>query len=123
MLAWRISGYNPDGVEVRLRHCNRMLALLEAALPRQPQPQPQPQQQPQEISQPRPPKGLGGGQHPTREGIFDVLPGLRAHRHTLWLCPVMVNGGPEAADALVEDLLREGFDATRAPTSLMPIER
>lgn len=117
MLAWRISRYTPDGVEVRLRHCNRMVTLLEAALPQQ---QPQPQSPPQ----PQPPKGLGGDQHPARGGgVCEVLPGLHAHRHTLWLCPVMVKGGPEAADVLVEDLLQEGFDATRAPTSLMPIER
>lgn len=96
-----------------------MLALLEAALPQQPQPQ----QQSRSQSHPPPQQGLGGSQHTARESVFEVLPGLRAHRHTLWLCPVMVKGGPEAADDLVEELLREGFDATRAPTSLMPIER
>lgn len=54
--------------------------------------------------------------------VGEVLPGIRAHRHTLWLFPV-VAGGPDRADEVVEALLREGFDATRAPTSLVPIDR
>ena len=62
--------------------------------------------------------GGGGGR-----GVGDVLPGIKAHRHTLWLYPVMVKGGSDRARGVVEALLREGFDATRAPTSLMPIDR
>ena len=61
--------------------------------------------------------GGGGG------GVREVLPGIKAHRHTLWLYPVMVKGGSDRARGIVEALLREGFDATRAPTSLMPIDR
>lgn len=95
MLSWRIARYTPDGVEMRLRHCNRMIRLLERVLPRL-----------QEEHE-----GMVG----------QVLPGTRAHRHTLWLFPVMVAGGSEKADLVVEALLREGFDATRAPTSLVPI--
>lgn len=53
----------------------------------------------------------------------DILPGIKAHRHTLWLYPVMVEGGPDRASGVVKALLREGYDATRAPTSLMPIDR
>ncbi|CAN0380633.1 unnamed protein product [Laminaria digitata] len=74
MLAWRIARYTPDGVEVRLRHCNRMLALLEGALPQEPlqrsqalplqpsQPLPLQQSQPQSLQQ-SPGSGVrrGGG--------------------------------------------------------------
>lgn len=105
MLARRITWYTPKGVEIRLRHCNRMLRLLSVALARQ-------------TSEKR--EGVEG---PALEGIGDLLPGIRAHRHTLWLYPVMVGGGADKADRLVEALLGEGFDATRAPTSLMPIDR
>lgn len=55
--------------------------------------------------------------------VGDVLPGIKAHRHTLWLYPVMVEGGSDRAGSVVKALLWEGFDATRAPTSLMPIDR
>lgn len=105
MLAWRIACYTPEGVEIRLRHCNRMVRLLDAATARHPQ---QGWNAPLEL--------------PVR-GVRELLPGTLAHRHTLWLYPVIVKGGASAADSLVETLLREGFDATRAPTSLMPIER
>lgn len=106
MLAWRISRYTSEGVEIRLRHCNRLLRLLDRAL-------------------------ASSGEHPGAgglgtlecDGVGKVLPGIRAHRHTLWLLPVMVEGGASAADRVVEDLLREGFDATRASTSLVPISR
>ncbi|CAM9847780.1 unnamed protein product, partial [Pylaiella littoralis] len=32
MLAWRIPQYSAEGVEIRLRHCNRMLNIIETAL-------------------------------------------------------------------------------------------
>lgn len=113
MLAWRIGRYTPDGVEARLRYCDRMLRLLDRALPRQQlgQKRDSVTEQPLVVA---PNCGVQVG---------DVLPGIRAHRHTLWLFPVMVAGGSERADDVVEALLREGFDATRAPTSLMPIDR
>ncbi|CAM9690541.1 unnamed protein product [Ectocarpus sp. 13 AM-2016] len=128
MLAWRISRYTTEGVEIRLQHCNRMLSVLEAALSqRQRQPQP-----PRAL----PPRGGGAAREESSAlsvgeeeeggggvGVGDVLPGVKAYRHTLWLYPVMVTGGPDRASHVVRDLLREGFDATRAPTSLMPIER
>lgn len=62
--------------------------------------------------------GRGGG-----GGVGDVLPGINAHRHTLWLYPVVVKGGSDRPRSVVKALLREGFDATQAPTSLLPIER
>ncbi|CAN0443011.1 unnamed protein product [Ectocarpus sp. 12 AP-2014] len=128
MLAWRISRYPTEGVEIRLQHCNRMLSVLEAALSqRQRQPQPPralpprgggaAREEPSALSVGEGEEGGGG------VGVGDVLPGVKAYRHTLWLYPVMVTGGPDRASHVVRDLLREGFDATRAPTSLMPIER
>lgn len=105
MLARRIACYAPDGVEIRLRHCNRMVRLLDVATARYPPPG---WNEPLEL--------------PVR-GVRELLPGTLAHRHTLWLYPVIVKGGAAVADNVVEALLREGFDATRAPTSLMPIDR
>lgn len=124
MLAWRISRYPTEGVEIRLQHCNRMLSVLEAALSQQQQQQLPPRgggavgQEPSALSVGEGEEGGGGG-----VGVGGVLPGIKAHRHTLWLYPVMVTGGPDRTSYVVRDLLREGFDATRAPTSLMPIER
>eukprot|EP00752_Nemacystus_decipiens_P006992 g6271.t1 len=118
MLAWRIRRYSTEGVEVRLRHCNRMLSILEVALAprkglaRKPEGERAAQDEPTVVV-----GGGGGG------GVRDVLPGIMAHRHTLWLYPVMVKGGSDRARDVVEALLREGFDATQAPTSLMPIDR
>lgn len=113
MLTWRIGRYTPDGVETRLRYCDRMLSLLDRALPRQ-------QLRRQRDIVREQPLAVASN---CRVQAGDVLPGIRAHRHTLWLFPVMVAGGSERADGVVEALLREGFDATRAPTSLVPIDR
>lgn len=106
MLARRISRYTPDDVEVRLARCNRMLRVLERALARQ-----------QSNIGRNETSALGP------YNIGQILPGTHAYRHTLWLFPVMVPGGSDIADRVVEDLLREGFDATRAPTSLIPVSR
>ncbi|CAM9290598.1 unnamed protein product, partial [Hapterophycus canaliculatus] len=114
MLAWRISRYSTEGVEVRLRHCHRMLSVLETALARP--------RRHQRQQLPPPPPPLASLERGAR-GVGDVLPGIKAHRHTLWLFPVMVEGGPHRAGRVVKALLGEGFDATRAPTSLMPIDR
>lgn len=116
MLAWRIARYTPDGVETRLRYCDRMLELLDRALPRRYRGRIQgdnaaAEQQPLAVA---PKCGVQVG---------DVLPGIQAYRHTLWLFPVMVAGGSDRADEVIEALFREGFDATRAPTSLVPIDR
>eukprot|EP00903_Cladosiphon_okamuranus_P006970 g6784.t1 len=115
MLAWRIRRYSTEGVEVRLRHCNRMLSVLEASLARR-------------EGLPLTPGGDGATQEELGAtvggvGVGDVLPGIKSHRHTLWLYPVMVEGGSDRARDIVEALLRAGFDATRASSSLMPIDR
>lgn len=106
-----------------------MLSVLETALtPRKGLPPLKPEAEGAELEQStagvgerreRGAMGGGGG----GGGVGDVLPGIKAHRHTLWLYPVMVKGGSDRARGVVEALLREGFDATRAPTSLMPIDR
>lgn len=130
MLAWRISRYSADGVEVRLRHCNRMLHVLESALApltTRGLPLPQPPKLDGEgaegVSEAAATGRGGGGEGRGRGCVEGILPGTRAHRHTLWLYPVMVKGGADRAGGVVEALLQEGFDATRAPTSLMPIDR
>lgn len=106
MLAWRVTRYTSEGVEIRLRNCNRMLRVLDAAL-----------------------AGRNQFAKEAKESSAfarakDVLPGIRAHRHTLWLYPIMIRGrSGRAADYIVDALVDEGFDATRSPTSLMPIDR
>lgn len=96
-----------------------MLSVLETALaPRKGQPlTPEGVGATQEDSVAAAVRGGRGG------GVGDVMPGIKAHRHSLWLYPVMVGGSPDRARGVVEALLREGFDATRASTSLMPIHR
>lgn len=98
-----------------------MLSILETALaPRKGLPR---NSQGEEAAQEQPKATAVGGREGGGGGVGEVLPGIKAHRHTLWLYPVMVNGGSDRARGVVEALLREGFDATRAPTSLMPIDR
>lgn len=127
MLLWRIRRYSTEGVEVRLKHCNRMLSVLEAALGRRKELPLTPEGE--ETTQEEPTVAVRGGNERGEMGgggggsVGDVLPGIKAHRHTLWLYPVMVKGGSERARGVVEALLRQGFDATRASTSLMPIDR
>ncbi|CAM9584251.1 unnamed protein product, partial [Ectocarpus sp. 12 AP-2014] len=81
MLAWRISRYPTEGVEIRLQHCNRMLSVLEAALSqRQRQPQPPralpprgggaAREEPSALSVGEGEEGGGG------VGVGDVLPGV-----------------------------------------------
>ncbi|CAM9412466.1 unnamed protein product [Choristocarpus tenellus] len=106
MLARRISMYTSDGVEVRLRLCNRMLIMLGRAL------------HPNFLE-----AGAGAGAKGVPGGVGALLPGTKAHRHTLWLYPVVIPKGGSNVDRVVEALLHEGFDATRAPTSLVPIDR
>lgn len=107
MLAWRVTHYTSEGVEIRLRNCNRMFKVLDAALAG---------------------RNQFGKEAKESSTLFarakDVLPGIWAHRHTLWLYPVMIRGGSgRAADDIVDALVDEGFDATRSPTSLMSIDR
>ncbi|CAM9524611.1 unnamed protein product [Phaeothamnion confervicola] len=46
------------------------------------------------------------------------VPGAAARVHSHWVYPVVVGGGPAAADRVVAALLLRGFDATRAPSAL-----
>ncbi|CAM9560572.1 unnamed protein product [Discosporangium mesarthrocarpum] len=114
LLERRIARYGPQGLGLRGRHCNRMASRLARLLP-------------------LPGRAAKMGCSKVPE-LRSLLPGTQAHRHTLWLFPVVVppdgegssagvGAGGQRADVVVGALLREGFDATRAPTSLVPIDR